>query len=333
MQWSRVGWQKAYRHHDEAQRNAHPDRSPKQLDWGRYVPDRYTSNDQKNYWQKNRRVYIHVILLGGSKTLTPSIFAVYSVSERIIALYYVNVNNIRSHLENFCEQYYNYHMNVFGHEGSAHIDERRAVVEMMYEFRMSDSALSYVQGLKSAYEDTSVFKNIATPIENLARQAMDVAYTSNHSAHKLSRTILTVPALSTSSPFKAGVAFGMDATSKTLGSKTDELLEPHISEAMELPRHDIKEYTDAIERRGRRTFKQGLSAHTISPARTPFHLRNFAEHVGRNAYPDANLLNHFKVGVGLARYAYNGYSLQINQQFRNAINGVQNLPTSIDFSD
>ena len=217
-------------------------------------------------------------------------------------------------------------MGVFEYSYSAHEDEKRIVIDMRDEFDAAKSVQSYVRGIESTYSDSVSFNSIVAPVQQYGRQAFQCAigsYAFNHSARGMSTTQYTVPALYISRPFKSGIAFGLAANYRMLGSDMDSTLAPHIAMTMRLPGLDSDDYAGEVEAIGHRSFNLGLGGYAPSPVGSPNYLRHFAEHVGRRAYGDnIDHLTQFKVGVGITRHAYHGYITQNNQQFRSVIRGI-----------
>lgn len=217
-------------------------------------------------------------------------------------------------------------MGVFEYSHSAHEDEKRIVIDMRDEFDAAESTQSYVRGIESAYSGSVSFNSIVAPVQQYGRQAFQRAmgsYAFNHSVRGISTTQYTVPALYISRPFKSGVAFGLESNHRMLGGDMDSILAPHITTTMWLPGLDSDDYASEVEAIGHRSFNFGLGGYAPSPVWSPNYLRQFAEHVGRRAYGDTiDHLTQFKVGVGIARHAYNGYVTQNNQQFRSVVRGI-----------
>lgn len=217
-------------------------------------------------------------------------------------------------------------METFGYSEDSRVEDERIVRDLGNDLAASVSVDTYIHDLESRFRETESFSKIVKTLGKRANEAFRInyeEYRTAYSTHTLARIFSAIPALYLSRPFKHGVALGMAANQKVLGSDMDNALTPYIDSAMELPGLNYREYAYEIETLGQQTYNLGMSGHTLSLLQTDIPLRNFTERVGDSAYDDIRHLTYFKSGVGMARYAYNGYINNMNQQFRDVVvNGI-----------
>lgn len=110
-----------------------------------------------------------------------------------------------------------------------------------------------------------------------------------------------------------GAAFGIYITQKVLGWSAEEELARQIEQLLTVDTNEPQVYADYLTGIGAGTYTRSLSSHSFSASLTGNPLRQFTDYYANELYGAYNLQQQpFKVGVGLARSAYNEFSRSID---------------------
>jgi hypothetical protein len=126
--------------------------------------------------------------------------------------------------------------------------------------------------------------------------------------------------------FNDGLVLGLAASNESLTSDFDTVMSEHtlkmIARANEMP----QTFARRITAMGLETYELDLDCPSVDAAigesERPQHLKTFADQLLTDLYDDETENKYFKIGLGIARHAYNSYVMLGDSNFAEIMTGV-----------
>jgi hypothetical protein len=119
--------------------------------------------------------------------------------------------------------------------------------------------------------------------------------------------------------FTDGVTLGLAASRHSIGDNSDQTMAEQLSKVMDIKNVSPQAFAQALTLKGLETYELDLDCPpvegTLDEGERPSQLKTFANQLLGDLYDNETQNKAFKIGLGIARYAYNSYVILGDSSF------------------